>query len=80
MQGMPTILIVDDESDILDLVAMNLERRDFETLRAADGIQAIHVATEERPDLVVLDIMLPGMDGYGVFKRLRQDSRTHGFQ
>ena len=74
---MPKILIVDDESDILDLVSMNLTRRNFETIRAMDGLQALQVATSERPDLIVLDIMLPSMDGYGVFKRLRQDSRTN---
>ncbi len=75
---MPAILIVDDETDILDLVAMNLERRDFETLRATDGIMAIEIARAKRPDLIVLDIMLPGLDGFKVFKSLRQDSRTHG--
>ncbi len=75
---MPTILIVDDASDILDLVAINLERRDYDTLRASDGIEALKIAMAKRPDLIILDIMLPGMDGYKAFKRLRQDSRTHG--
>ena len=75
---MPTILIVDDESDILDLVSINLERRSYETLRAADGLSGLKLAAKERPDLVVLDIMLPEMDGFTVFKRMRQDSRTHG--
>jgi len=75
---MAKILIVDDESDILELVCLNLERKEHETIRAPDGVVGLEKAFSHRPDLIVLDIMLPGIDGYGVFKRLRQDSRTHG--
>lgn len=73
---MPTILIIDDEEDILDLLTFNLERAEHEVLRAADGNTGIKIAKERMPDLVVLDLMLPGRDGYQVFKELQADART----
>lgn len=73
---MATVLIVDDERDILDLVALNLNRAGFETLAAADGLTALEVAKKKQPDLILLDLMLPGMDGYAVFKKLKRDART----
>lgn len=73
---MATILIVDDEEDIRELVAMNLHREGYDTLEAADGLQAIKEAKDKTPDLVLLDLMLPEKDGYGVFKDLKEDSRT----
>ncbi len=73
---MQKILIVEDERDIADLVGFNLERAGYSVLKAHDGITGAEMAIRERPDLVVLDLMLPGKDGYGVFKEIRRDSRS----
>jgi two-component system phosphate regulon response regulator PhoB len=73
---MQRILIVEDERDIADLIAFNLERAGYATSKAHDGIQGASLAIQEQPDLVILDLMLPGKDGYAVFKEIRRDSRT----
>lgn len=73
---MHKILIVEDERDIADLIGFNLERNGYEVLKAHDGISGTEVALRERPALIILDLMLPGRDGYGVFRELRRDSRT----
>ena len=73
---MHRILIVEDEEDIADLVAFNLQRQGHEAFKALDGITGIEMALEHQPDLVILDLMLPGRDGYEVLKELRKDSRT----
>ena len=65
------ILVVDDEKDIVDLVAYNLEKEGYRVLRAYDGESALRKAAAEAPDLVILDVMLPGMDGREVCRRLR---------
>ena len=70
------VLIAEDESDVLDLVSFNLHRESIETIPAKDGIVAIELALKELPDLILLDLMLPGRDGFSVFKELRLDSRT----
>jgi len=70
------ILVVDDEEDILTLLEYNLRKSGFNVLSAADGPEAIVSASEERPALIILDIMLPNMDGTEVLKRLKQDPRT----
>ena len=70
------ILIVEDEPDVAELVSFNLERAGFSTLTAHDGIAALDQAWSEDPDLIILDLMLPGKDGFAVFKELRRDSRT----
>ena len=75
---MHTVLVVDDETDILELVAFNLERQQFHVLTADNGISAVQIAKEKLPDIIVLDLMLPGMDGFSVFKELRADPRTSG--
>jgi two-component system response regulator ResD len=67
------VLVVDDEPTITEVVARYLQRAGYETRVAADGLEALRVAREERPDLVVLDLMLPGMDGLEVMRRLRED-------
>ena len=71
----PTVLVVDDEDDILDLLQYNLQRDGFLTLTARDGLEAIQLAQEHLPDLVVLDIMMPRLDGLETCRRLRQDPR-----
>jgi two-component system, OmpR family, alkaline phosphatase synthesis response regulator PhoP len=66
------ILIVDDEEDILDLLEYNLEKEDFKVMRATNGEEAIAVAKREQPDMILLDIMMPRMDGVETCRRLRQ--------
>ena len=73
---MQRILIVEDEEDIADLIAFNLKRQGHEPLKALDGISGVDLALEHQPDLIVLDLMLPGKDGFEVLKELRRDSRT----
>jgi len=72
----PTILIVDDEEDIRELVELNLAREGFRMLSSETGEQALELALSQRPDLIVLDLMLPGIDGLEVCKRIRADSKT----
>ena len=67
-----TILIVDDEKTIVDMLVYNLQREGYNTLEANDGEQAVKMALEKKPDLILLDIMLPKMDGLAVCKRIRQ--------
>ena len=64
---MQRILVIEDENDIRQLLRFNLEREGFAVLEAADGLGGLHMATSELPDLVVLDLMLPGMDGFDIF-------------
>lgn len=73
---MYTVLIAEDESDIRELISFNLERESMDTLLAKDGAEAFEIAKEKGPDLIILDLMLPKMDGFTVFKELRLDSRT----
>lgn len=73
---MQRVLVVEDEVDIADLIRFNLQRAGYEVLKAHDGIAGTETAIKERPDLVILDLMLPGRDGYGVFRELRRDART----
>lgn len=68
-----TILVVDDEKDLLDLIEYNLKKEGFEVLKAENGEQGIQTAREEKPDLVLLDIMMPKMDGLEVCDVLRED-------
>lgn len=72
----PTILLVDDEQDLLDLLTFNLEREDYRILRAADGNAGLESAIENVPDLIVLDLMLPGMHGFQVLEHLKNQSIT----
>ncbi len=65
------VLLVDDEADILELLRYNLEREGFKVLTASNGRDALRIAKSEKPDLVVLDIMMPGMDGVEVCNQLR---------
>ncbi len=70
------ILIVDDEQNIVDILKDNLEREGYTTLAAYDGVQAVEMAESEKPDLILLDCMLPRMDGFDVCKRIRQTMQT----
>ena len=68
------ILVVEDEKAIADSIIFNLERDGFETLEANDGPTGLEMALQENPDLILLDVMLPGMDGFEVCKRVREQS------
>ena len=68
-----TILIVDDEPTIVEVVGLYLQREGFRVLTAGDGNAALQAVAQQRPDLVVLDLMLPGLNGLEVTKRLRAD-------
>ena len=71
----PRILIVDDEPDLLTVLRFGLEVEGFEVLEASDGEQGLTMARESSPDLMVLDLMLPRMDGYKVCRALKFDER-----
>lgn len=68
-----TILVVDDEQDLLDLIEYNLRQEGYEVILAEDGQEGIQKAREHMPDLVLLDIMMPQMDGIEVCDRMRED-------
>jgi len=74
--AMHRILIVEDERDIADLIGFNLQRAGYEIIKSYDGVEGTRLALRERPDLILLDLMLPGRDGYSVFRELRRDPRT----
>lgn len=67
-----TVLIVEDEQNIVDILSFNLEREGYDTLEAYDGNTGLQLALEQNPDLVLLDLMLPGMDGFEVCRRIRE--------
>ncbi len=71
-----TVLVADDDEDILQLVSFRLERAGYTVVTAADGQQALAAAREHRPDLAVLDVMMPGLNGYEVTRELRADPAT----
>jgi len=73
-----TILIADDDLDIREYVRLNLALEQFETLEAGDGEEALSLAISKKPDLVLLDAMMPRMDGFEVCRRMRRDVRTSG--
>ena len=72
------VLIVEDEPDIRDVLAWHLEREGYRVTRSADGAQALREIAAQPPDLVLLDLMLPGLGGLEVCRRLRQDPATAG--
>ena len=74
--GKPLVLVADDDPDILALVTFRLERAGYDVVAANDGEQALQLALAQPPDLAVLDVMMPKLDGYEVTTRLRQNERT----
>jgi two-component system alkaline phosphatase synthesis response regulator PhoP len=72
----PTILVVDDEEDIVELVELNLSREGYKVLACGTGEQALEMAGSKLPDLMILDLMLPGIDGLEVCKRLKNQPKT----
>jgi len=73
---MARILVVDDEPDVLLLCRVNLQHAGYDVMEASDGEQGLALASSEVPDAMVLDLMLPMMDGYGVLDQLQADERT----
>jgi len=71
-----TILVIDDERDLIELVRYNLEKEGFDVRGADDGETGLRMATDEKPDLVVVDLMLPGIDGLEVCRSLRSGAQT----
>ncbi len=71
-----TVLVVDDEKDLIELVRYHLEKDGLTCLEARDGETALQVAKERTPDLMVLDLMLPGVDGLEVCRKIRRDPKT----
>jgi two-component system, OmpR family, response regulator len=69
------LLVVDDEPNIMELLSASLRFAGFEVATAADGNEALRVAGTFRPDLILLDVMMPGLDGFEVIRRLRQEGR-----
>jgi DNA-binding response OmpR family regulator len=74
--GKPLVLVADDDPDILALVSFRLERAGYDVLGASDGEEALRLALGHAPDLAVLDVMMPKLDGYEVTTRLRQNGAT----
>lgn len=72
----PLVLVADDDPDILDLVRYRLERSGYAVATATDGTEAVRLAGELSPALAVLDVMMPGLTGFDVTRRLREDPET----
>jgi two-component system, OmpR family, phosphate regulon response regulator PhoB len=73
---MTDILIIDDEKDIVDTIEYNLKKEGFTTHKSFDGMNGLRIAKETVPDLIILDLMLPGMNGIELCKTLKKDDRT----
>lgn len=72
----PLVLVADDDRDILQLVSFRLERADYEVVQANDGEEALRLVKELHPDLAVLDLMMPKLNGYEVIREIRRDEET----
>ncbi len=72
----PLVLVADDDPDIRSLVTLRLEKSGYEVVAAGDGEQALAAALERAPDLALLDVMMPKLDGYEVTERLRREEAT----
>jgi two-component system response regulator VicR len=67
------ILCIEDESEMIDLIRLILSRRGFTVLGAGSGMEGLKIIQEKHPDLVLLDLMMPDMDGWGVYQRMKAD-------
>lgn len=76
MERKQKVLIVEDEKNIVDILRFNLQKEGYDTLEAFDGVTGLRLALEESPDLILLDLMLPGMNGFEVCKLLRDKGRN----
>lgn len=75
-QDAKKILVVDDEKHIVRLVQVNLERRGYQVITAYDGLECLEKVKKEKPDLIILDVMMPRLDGFETLKRLKADPET----
>jgi DNA-binding response OmpR family regulator len=75
-ESQPVILAADDDEDILQLIVFRLERSGYTVLQAHDGEEALALALEQRPDLAVLDVLMPKIDGFELTRRLRAEPAT----
>ena len=71
-----TVLIVEDEQNIVDILAFNLSRDGYDTMEAYDGVTGLQLALEHNPDLILLDLMLPGMNGFEVCRKVRESGSS----
>src|SRR5262245_57780884 len=72
----PVVLVIDDEKDVVELLRYNLEKDGFEVIAAREGESGLKAAISAPPDAIVLDVMMPGLDGLAVCRRLRGEART----
>jgi DNA-binding response OmpR family regulator len=72
------ILVADDDPEILTLIGRRLQKKGYDVLEAIDGIQTLEIARAQHPDMIVLDVMMPGKNGWEVAKELRADDATKG--
>lgn len=75
---MPKILLVDDEPEIILLTRAMLEKEGYTVMEAGNGAECMKRLKEERPDLILLDIMMPGDDGWEICRRIKEDKKTNG--
>jgi DNA-binding response OmpR family regulator len=80
MERQPTVLVADDDRDVQNLVRFRLEREGVRVVTASDGEAALQLAREQRPDVCVLDVMMPKLNGFEVLKELRDDDATAGIR
>jgi DNA-binding response OmpR family regulator len=80
MERQPTVLVADDDRDVQNLVRFRLEREGVRVVTASDGEAALQLAREQRPDVCVLDVMMPKLNGFEVLKELRDDEATAGIR
>lgn len=71
-----TILVIEDEQNINDILTFTLTKEGYKTLSALDGVKGLELAISEKPDLILLDVMLPGLDGFEVCKKVRENSQV----
>ncbi len=76
MQTKKKILIVDDEKELAGLVSLHISRSGYDVLIAFDGEEAVNICRKEKPDLIVLDLLLPKMDGFAVCRIIKEDPQT----
>ena len=75
-ESRPLVLVADDDPDILALVSFRLKRAGYTVVQATNGEEAVHLALEHEPDLAILDVMMPRVDGYEATRRLREHEAT----
>jgi DNA-binding response OmpR family regulator len=76
--GKKLILVADDDADVRELVVFRLARAGYEVITAGDGVEALRLALERRPDVCVIDVMMPELDGYELTERLRASEELAG--